>query len=543
MANFKRVIVISLITICLLLASCVHAAIKDGVYTPSSFSWSGGSGRVELTCGEVRISEGEAVAEITFSSPNYEYVRVTEDHISGVYTEDTSTFLVPVKLDQDMEIIGCTSAMSTPHEITYTLHISLNEKGTIGDDKDTLKSQETAAIESGAESHNDVAGPQGASNQTQGNASQDDTAKLRERVIKDVGDNSHDFSDIPSIPGLVYDHAMKLDHARCFSVNYFKGGYKLIDVIDGSSYLIVPEGESVPQELPEDITVIQQPVDNIYLVATSAMSLFNVINGLDNIKYTGTDVSGWDIDAPVEALESGKMIFAGKYNAPDYEMLVNGGCDLAIESTMILHDPETREQLISLGIPVFTDWSSYEMTALGRAEWSRLYAAMIDEESEADAFLQKEIVQAGADSGFPATDKRVVFFYINKKGLAVVRNPQDYITSMIRDGGGVYAFDHLTGDGISGTTSEISMEEFYSTAVDADYLIYNGTIDSTVSTMQDIIDKNQILADFKAVKDGHVYMIDKKFYQSTDTASELTRDVSLMLSDSDEEMTFLTRLR
>jgi len=543
MTNYKKVIAISLITICLLLASCGHAAIKDGLYKPSSFSWSGGSGRVELTCGEVRISGGEAVAEITFSSPNYEYVRVTEDHISGVYTEDTSTFLVPVKLDQDTEIIGCTSAMSTPHEITYTLHISLNEEGvTAGDHQGSLKLQETVAVVTGAESKNDNTSAKVASDEAQGIVGQDDAAELRARVMQDVNDNNDDFSDIPSIPGLVYDHAMELDYARCFSVNYFEDGYKLIKVIDGSSYLIVPEGDPVPQGLSEDITVIMQPVDNIYLAATSAMSLFNVIDGLDNIKYTGTDVSGWDIDAPVEALRSGKMAFAGKYNAPDYEMLVNGGCDLAIESTMILHNPETREQLTSLGIPVFTDWSSYEMTALGRAEWSRLYAAMINEESEAETFLQKEIVQSGADSGFPATDKRVVFFYINKKGLAVVRNPQDYITGMIRDGGGIYAFDDLTGD-INGTTSEISMEEFYSTAVDADYLIYNGTIDSTVTTVQDIVDKNQVLADFKAVMDGHVYMIDKKFYQSTDIASELSRDVSLMLSDSDEEMTFLTRLR
>lgn len=59
------------------------------------------------------------------------------------------------------------------------------------------------------------------------------------------------------------------------------------------------------------------------------------------------------------------MTFAGKYDEPDYELLVGDDCDLAIESTMILHAPKVQEMIETLGIPVFTDRSSYDSQPLG----------------------------------------------------------------------------------------------------------------------------------------------------------------------------------
>lgn len=86
--------------------------------------------------------------------------------------------------------------------------------------------------------------------------------------------------------------------------------------------------------------ILQQPLDHIYLAATSAMALFNAIDSLDNITMTGTQASGWYIENAVKAMDDGKIKFAGKYSEPDYEMLVDEDCDLAIESTMILHHTE-----------------------------------------------------------------------------------------------------------------------------------------------------------------------------------------------------------
>ena len=49
--------------------------LKDGVYTPDSFSWSGGTGKVSITCSKVTVTGGQAYATITFSSPHYQYVK------------------------------------------------------------------------------------------------------------------------------------------------------------------------------------------------------------------------------------------------------------------------------------------------------------------------------------------------------------------------------------------------------------------------------------------------------------------------------------
>ena len=51
---------------------------------------------------------------------------------------------------------------------------------------------------------------------------------------------------------LVFDHSMELKYAKCFSVDYYKGGYKLIKLVDDTEILVVPEGMSVPEEKPEN---------------------------------------------------------------------------------------------------------------------------------------------------------------------------------------------------------------------------------------------------------------------------------------------------
>jgi iron complex transport system substrate-binding protein len=209
---------------------------------------------------------------------------------------------------------------------------------------------------------------------------------------------------------------------------------------------------------------------------------------------------------------------------------------------MIFHSPETKEQLEKVGIPVFIDWSSYETDALGRTEWVKLYGAMTDHENEAESFFREELRRSGLKEGFEKTGKTVAFFYFNSRGLAVVRNSDDYIPKMIRDGGGDYVFDSLKekSDSIS---MDISMEEFYAAAADADYIIYNGSIDSSVETLRDLVAKNSLLSDFRAVKDSNVYIVDKEFYQSTDTVSEFARDVHLMLSGDTGGMKFLKKMQ
>ena len=370
--------------------------------------------------------------------------------------------------------------------------------------------------------------------------SADDTEESAVLQTEETSDENS--QEAPEIDGLTYESTMDLSFAECFDVYYYQDGYKLLDVHDSARYLIVPEGKDVPENLDDDICVLQQPLDTIYMAATSPMALFDAIGAVDSIKMSGVDASGWYVQSAADAINNGDMTFAGKYDEPDYELLVGEDCDLAIESTMILHAPKVQEMIETLDIPVFIDRSSYESQPLGRTEWIKLYGAMMNKEDVAESFFakQEQIIEKLKD--FQNTEKTVAFFYINTSGAPVVRNPEDYISSMIEVAGGRNAFAGLQDD--SGKTSiSITMEEFYNTAVDADYLIYNSSIDATVKSIDDLLAKDSLLADFKAVKDGNVWITDNSMYQRTDIIGEFINDLNLLFTDGNpDEMTFLHKL-
>ena len=366
---------------------------------------------------------------------------------------------------------------------------------------------------------------------------------MAEEIASDTAADEEFKDEAPQIPGLTYESEMELKYAQCFHVFYYNDGYALIDIKDDGQFLVVPEGKEAPADMDKSITVIQKPVSRIYLAATSAMAMFNAIDGLDSIRLSGTQASGWYVDDAAQAMEDGKILFAGKYDEPDYELLINEDCDLAIESTMILHSPKVAEMIKELGIPVMIDHSSYETHPLGRTEWVKLYSVLLGKEKEAAAFFDDQAKVIEDLSGFTNTEKTVAYFYINTDGSAVVRTSDDYIPKMIEIAGGRYIFPDLKNTEGTGSSVRLTMEEFYNQAVNADYLIYNASIDSPITSIDDLLAKSDLFADFKAVKDGNVWCTGKQLYQATDIVGELIKDVHLMLTDGDEkDMTFLTRV-
>ena len=366
---------------------------------------------------------------------------------------------------------------------------------------------------------------------------------MAEEIASDTAADEEFKDEAPQIPGLTYESEMELKYAQCFHVFYYNDGYALIDIKDDGQFLVVPEGKEAPADMDKSITVIQKPVSRIYLAATSAMALFNAIDGLDSIRLSGTQASGWYVDDAAQAMEDGKILFAGKYDEPDYELLINEDCDLAIESTMSLHSPKVAEMIKELGIPVMIDHSSYETHPLGRTEWVKLYSVLLGKEKEAAAFFDDQAKVIEDLSGFTNTEKTVAYFYINTDGSAVVRTSDDYIPKMIEIAGGRYIFPDLKNTEGTGSSVRLTMEEFYNQAVNADYLIYNASIDSPITSIDDLLAKSDLFADFKAVKDGNVWCTGKQLYQATDIVGELIKDVHLMLTDGDEkDMTFLTRV-
>lgn len=345
-----------------------------------------------------------------------------------------------------------------------------------------------------------------------------------------------------ALPGLEYESSMPLRYANQFSVDYYSGGYKLITVSGAERYLVVPEGAEVPEGLEPSIAVLQQPLDNIYLAASAAMALFDALDALDAIRMVGTQRNGWYIENAAKAMDEGKIQFAGKYSEPDYEMMVNEGCDLAIESTMILHTPKVKEMIELLGIPVFTERSSYETHPLGRTEWIKLYGAMLNLEAEAEAFFDAEAAVIDDYDDFANTEKTVAYFYVSTDGSVVVRASSDYVAKMIEIAGGRYIFENISDPESKRSNVSMTMEEFYAAAVNADFIIYNATIDDRMGSVDDLLAKSALFADFKAVKEGNVWCTGKYMYQATDIVGRLITDIHRMLLGEEGDMTFLYRL-
>ena len=316
---------------------------------------------------------------------------------------------------------------------------------------------------------------------------------------------------------------LELKYADQLFVDFYEGGYSHIHIEDGTDYVLIPEGkEDTDLGLSEPV-LIHAPVKDIYLAASSAMDFFVTLGSLDYVRSCSTSAADYTIPETKRAIEEGSIQYVGKYSAPDYETIISTDCNLAIESTMITHSPEIKEEFERLGIPVFVERSSYEKNPMGRLEWVKLYGLLTGKEKEADSFFAgeekrlKEIESVLSEVTSDSKEKpTVAFFYISSNGYVNVRKPGDYISTMIEMAGGEYCLNDLKKEEDNAlSTMNINWEDFYEKACGADIIIYNATIDGGIHTVQDLLDKNALFADFKAVRKGNVFCTNMDMFQKT----------------------------
>lgn len=346
----------------------------------------------------------------------------------------------------------------------------------------------------------------------------------------------NDFSDL-EIAG-----EMELQYAQQFSVEYLADGCSLVTIVEGDRFLVVPEGQEPPMNVDADVTILRQPTENIYLAATSVMGLFDALGALDHLSMSGTKAEGWYIENARKAMERGDIIYAGKYNAPDYEMLMEKQCSLAIESTMITHSPAVKEKLEALNIPVLVERSSYEQHPLGRTEWIKLYGLITGTEERAASLFEEQVAYLDNISK-DNTGKTVAFFYISSSGSVVARKNSDYLVKMIELAGGNYVFSDLGGSDSASGSVNLEMERFYAGAKDADIIIYNSSIDGEIHTLDELLAKSHLLEDFKAVKNGDVWCTSKNLFQETTEFGQMISDMNKIFTSDTENLHFLYKLR
>lgn len=349
-----------------------------------------------------------------------------------------------------------------------------------------------------------------------------------------------------NISGLEYEGSMKLKYAQQFAVDYYKGGYALISIKDGDRFLVIPEDKDVPENMDSDIKIIKRPLKNVYMVSTSAMDLVCAIDEEKNIRLSGTKEKDWYVDKAKEAMKSGNMLYAGKYSAPDYELILSEKCELAVENTMIYHSPEVIDKLENTGVPVLVEKSSYESHPLGRMEWIKMYGVLFGKEDEAEKYFDEKTKEAdkvieNVEKEQNDNRKTVAFFYITSNGAVSVRKSGDYVSKMIELAGGEYVFKDLTDENAL-STMNIQMEEFYAIAKDADYLIYNSAIDGELYTMDELIEKSSMLKDFKAVKNGDVWCTGKNMFQETTGIADMIVDINSIVNGADGDLEYIHKL-
>jgi len=241
-------------------------------------------------------------------------------------------------------------------------------------------------------------------------------------------------------------------------------------------------------------------------------------------------------------MQKGNILYAGKYSKPDYELLVSNHCALAIENMMISHSPEVVENLENFGIPVMIDYSSYESHPLGRVEWVKFYGALLGKEEEAERIFTDQAAILERVSASERTDKTVAFFFITSNGMVQVRQSSDYVPKMIELAGGNYIFQNLGDPETKRSTMNIQVEEFYASAKDADFLIYNSSIDGGVSSVEELLDKCELLADFKAVENGNVWCTTNDMYQQSLAIGYFIEDIHSMIQGENDDMNYLYHL-
>lgn len=373
--------------------------LKDGVYTPDSFSWSGGTGKVSITCSKVTVTGGQAYATITFSSPHYQYVKANGNvYYPSAKTGSSTSFVIPVELNKNNSVVGMTTAMSTAHEIKYTIFVYIAEAAKANASTRANGKEITVIGVNGSDSSKTAA-----------------ASKKLDEVA-------------PEIIGLEYQSETKAEHAKYFKIYHYDHGITLLEIdmskktgrkaagkkwkqsSDTSGlnpaeqeqaalylnkvvkYLIVPENAEIPAGLDKEVIVVRQPADHIYAGTNKIISKIAKLGQNDKVTAVGVKKKKCKNETIKEKMEKKEIIYTGKSGKLNYKKLVKNKCDLALLSSGILPKKgsskkaarkkmkayqKMTEKMTLLEMPVIVDRSKDEKGKDAKKEWEKVYQVIL----------------------------------------------------------------------------------------------------------------------------------------------------------------------
>ena len=362
--------------------------LKDGVYTPDRFTWSGGTGKVQITCNKVTIKNGQAYATLVFSSDHYQYVKANGNKYYTTKGGGSATAVIPVALNQNNKIIGMTDKMSVAHEIEYTIFIYLaaanggtSANGTDASTSNNQKLDEQApeiiGLEYQSETKLDYAeyfkiyhydqgivlleidmtkdtarDPEKAEDK-KSEADNSDSEKSSKKKVASVTINRSE--DAKSADTKKSDTDSKSDASVEESAASDNNGTSEQDLAaelykgNVVKYLIVPEDVEVPVGLEQDMIIVKKPTDHTYAESDEILNMMKDLNLLDNIAAVGMkskDCTVSEIADKMKAKDGEKnaeVAYAGTADKLKLKNLVKSEVNLALFTGDILPGAKSEE--------------------------------------------------------------------------------------------------------------------------------------------------------------------------------------------------------
>ena len=362
--------------------------LKDGVYTPDRFTWSGGTGKVQITCNKVTIQNGQAYATLVFSSDHYQYVKANGNKYYTTKGGGSATAVIPVALNQNNKIIGMTDKMSVAHEIEYTIFIYLaaanggtSANGTVASTNSNQKLDEKApeiiGLEYQSETKLDYAeyfkiyhydqgivlleidmtkdtarDPEKAEDK-KSEADNSDSEKSSKKKVASVTINRSE--DAKSADTKKSDTDSKSDASVEESAASDNNGTSEQDLAaelykgNVVKYLIVPENVEIPVGLEQDMIIVKKPVDHTYAESDEILNTMKDLNLLDNVAAVGMkskDCTVSEIADKMKAKDGEKnaeVAYAGTADKLKLKNLVKSEVNLALFTGDILPGAKSEE--------------------------------------------------------------------------------------------------------------------------------------------------------------------------------------------------------
>jgi iron complex transport system substrate-binding protein len=294
-----------------------------------------------------------------------------------------------------------------------------------------------------------------------------------------------------------------VQYAKGFTIQY-AAGYKMLTILSpvgqqttATRYALVPRGQAHPAGFPAS-QVIETPIrslvglSSLHVALADFLGASEVLVGLGSLQYVSA--------APVrQRIAQGKVFAVGDGSELNNELLISHQPDLVMATGWPGEGLRKYQTIQQAGIPVLLNSEWVETTPLGRAEWVKVMAALLDKEELANqkfnqvareyqrlaALARKETKHPNVIVNLPFKDT----WYVPEAG--------NYLTQFLRDAGGAYHWSNQKATG----SIPLTVETVAPVALTADYWLNTGTL----TTKAAVVAQDARFAAFRPYKTGQLY--------------------------------------